>query len=542
MSDWSPYILLAFANPKGKGNLKGLPKEDSEIARHLNRLKSKRLVGIETLWGVTTKELHKTLNQWQDDGNDLVLFHYGGHAYGNGMFLNSTEDEVKKSGIKGLASKFGDLANKKDLVVVLNGCETEGQVDDFLDNGVKAVIATVKKIDDDMAVGFANTFYQELLRDNSIQTSFNRAEQYVIDEFPASDFERTEGKRSFYKSVEEDPDKGNPFPWILRGDEDFLTDWRLPGLNEVGEESSEEEKGIPPFAKFQCNRTKQADRFHQDYKKKRRKKEKVQFIFIHGPEQQGHNGLFERFAQDNIPRYYSRKDDEEEDNDYEDKLTVEKFYRIESSEDEEIAKEKLLTGLFELFEAPFNEMDDDPFDQPLKRLLKSNSLENTRCVSVHAKVTNTAWKKHTGSFIRWILDTFQKEGKNLPDDAPDILIFFSVIYEQQEDSGILSKVKFWGKKPKTFSPKEILNTVQQFPEILILDELHPVQERHVNEWMGKCAEKLENPSDINETVKKQYITKLKNDFKGEKEWKMELLEPKLEEIIGVLNQEYNQPK
>ncbi|MEM7370763.1 MAG: CHAT domain-containing protein [Bacteroidota bacterium] len=519
-----------------------LDEEIRTVKKELDFHDRKQLVSVKDIIGATPEEVFKTIRVWEGEEKlgSMCVFHYGGHATGDNLILNTQKGDASGIKIQGLAKALGEIDELK--LIFLNGCSTLKQVSVFLDHGAKAVIATATKINDEHATKFAECFYQNLAEEKrTIEESYEEARKLILSYI---DEDKVLQARNMFTREKKKP--GDELPWglylndtLTEEDKEKVLSWRLPENEETSEEKSTEKEttGVPSVAKFQCNRTKQADRFHHDYKKKRRSKQKVQFIFIHGPEQQGHNGLFERFAQDNIPRYY--EGGQEEESEYDDKTTIEKYFRIESSEDEEIAQEKLLTGLFELFETPFDEIEDDPFDQPLERLLTSNSLENKKCVSVHAKVTNTAWKKHTGSFIRWILDTFQKEAKDLPDDAPDILIFFSVIYEEEE-GGVMNKIKFWNrKKGKRFSPKEILKTIEQFPDILILDELHPVEEVHVKDWMGKCAQKLENPSLINETIKKQYIENLKKEFDGEREWKMELLEPKLEAIISELNNDLN---
>jgi len=59
--------------------------------------------------------------------------------------------------------------------VFLNGCATQGQVDQLLKQGVKAVIATAVHINDEKAVVFAENFYRSLSNGHNLRSAFERA-------------------------------------------------------------------------------------------------------------------------------------------------------------------------------------------------------------------------------------------------------------------------------------------------------------------------------------------------------------------------------
>ena len=64
-------------------------------------------------------------------------------------------------------------------LVFLNSCSTQEQVNQLLDAGVRAVIATSVDIGDDTATRFAEDFYQKLASGHSIDEAFKLATEVV---------------------------------------------------------------------------------------------------------------------------------------------------------------------------------------------------------------------------------------------------------------------------------------------------------------------------------------------------------------------------
>ena len=89
----------------------------------------------------------------------IALFHFGGHADGDRLLLQSAL-EPRPAYAEGLATLLGQQRGLK--LVFLNGCSTRPQVKRLLDAGVPAVIATARPIDDGVATEFAVAFYQAL--------------------------------------------------------------------------------------------------------------------------------------------------------------------------------------------------------------------------------------------------------------------------------------------------------------------------------------------------------------------------------------------
>jgi len=86
--------------------------------------------------------------------NRVAIFHYGGHAGGRGLLLETPAGEATVLAHAGALARF--LGGQRGLeLVFLNGCSTRGQVRGLLDAGVPAVIATSQRIDDEVATEFS---------------------------------------------------------------------------------------------------------------------------------------------------------------------------------------------------------------------------------------------------------------------------------------------------------------------------------------------------------------------------------------------------
>ena len=97
----------------------------------------------------------------------LAIFHYSGHANPDSLLIEEKEFAASQL-LKLLKGITVD-------VVILNGCSTEGFVDEMLRKGVKAVIATERRIGDLTASRFATLFYKSLLKGNTLLDAFDNA-------------------------------------------------------------------------------------------------------------------------------------------------------------------------------------------------------------------------------------------------------------------------------------------------------------------------------------------------------------------------------
>ncbi|OJV22653.1 MAG: hypothetical protein BGO21_05720 [Dyadobacter sp. 50-39] len=162
-----PVILCAFAN-SSDAYLSQLEKEKEAISDALRERQGKGHLLLDTD-PRTVKKLRDRLLLYQPQ---VEIIHYAGHANGSQLLM---EDAT----IYG-AGLLESIRLQKNLqLVFLNGCSTQEQVDQLLDAGVRAVIATSIDIGDDTATRFAEDFYQKLASGHSIDDAFRLATEIV---------------------------------------------------------------------------------------------------------------------------------------------------------------------------------------------------------------------------------------------------------------------------------------------------------------------------------------------------------------------------
>ncbi|MCF0069579.1 CHAT domain-containing protein [Dyadobacter sp. CY261] len=169
-----PVILCAFSN-SSDAYLSQLEKEKEAISDALRERQAKGHLLLDTD-GRTIKKLRDRLLLYQPQ---VEIIHYAGHANGSQLLM---EDAT----IYG-AGLLQSIRLQKNLqLVFLNGCSTQEQVDQLLDAGVRAVIATSIEIGDDTATRFAEDFYTKLAKGHSIDEAFRLATEVVTAKNNAS--------------------------------------------------------------------------------------------------------------------------------------------------------------------------------------------------------------------------------------------------------------------------------------------------------------------------------------------------------------------
>lgn len=173
----APVILAAFANDKDRP-LDGLQRECDAISDALQHKDDAGIVKLKTQTGADIARLFDLIG---DYGDSLAVLHYGGHADGSVLDLQAPGGGNAAAHGEGLAQLLGTLPNLK--LVFLNGCATQGHVEQLLGAGVPAVIATSAPVEDDIALQFASEFYKELADPNASRTidfAFTRAKARVV--------------------------------------------------------------------------------------------------------------------------------------------------------------------------------------------------------------------------------------------------------------------------------------------------------------------------------------------------------------------------
>ena len=159
-----PIIFLSFANDY-QNPLPQLERESDVIYQLFTPAANQQQVQIHRDPFATTDKISHYLTHYH---NRVAIFHYGGHASSDHLFLN---DQLAYS--DGIAYQ---LAQEKKLkLVFLNGCSTYDQVKLLLQSGIPAVIATSAPIADETATEFAKAFYQAIAKEYTIGEAFEKA-------------------------------------------------------------------------------------------------------------------------------------------------------------------------------------------------------------------------------------------------------------------------------------------------------------------------------------------------------------------------------
>ena len=231
-----PVILLAFANDLDNRvrYLRKLAVEARSIQSSLSRAKRDGLCEVIVRQNATADDIFSVFKD-PDYRDRIAIFHYGGHANGYQLLMESADGQTKAAHADGFAAFLSEQQHLQ--LVFLNGCSTEPQVDGLLGANVPAVIATSTAIDDSVAADFATRFYESLAGGASIQKSYNEAEAEIRtsvgDQTRAVFFGDATKKASMDTSR---------WPWELqfKAGAETVADWNLP--EEVGDPLF----GLPP--------------------------------------------------------------------------------------------------------------------------------------------------------------------------------------------------------------------------------------------------------------------------------------------------------
>lgn len=220
----TPVIFLTYANDRDD-YLHLLKSEARRNAKALQDLDKREYIRVKTKENANVEDVFEGFKNHPDE---IAIFHFAGHAGGESLKLDEGQGEAA-----GLAQLMGEQKNL--MLVVLNGCSTKEQVKGLLDAGVKAVIATSVKIRDDMAVQFAEQFYDALANKRTIEQAFQMAEAYLKTKPNEEGFIQSSGGVIDLSDI--DAIAENEMPWALYINPDYkkeVFEWRLPWFRPIG--------------------------------------------------------------------------------------------------------------------------------------------------------------------------------------------------------------------------------------------------------------------------------------------------------------------
>lgn len=238
-----PVIFIALANDKVDETryLRNLSAELHAIRTWILQAEADGLCELVERTSVTVADIIEVFEnpKYKDR---IAVFHYGGHADGFSLLLESATGSNAMTDKEGLVSFFARQHSLK--LIFLNGCSSEGQTNALLNAGIPAVIGTMSAINDELATQIAGRFYKSLSMGAGMEQAWNSA----IDEvkITASKLESredgtisTQTRELHWKGKAEKLDQ---FPWKIsfKDGGDLIRKWNLP------DESENPLFGLPP--------------------------------------------------------------------------------------------------------------------------------------------------------------------------------------------------------------------------------------------------------------------------------------------------------
>jgi len=310
-----PYILLAFSfDPQH-----ALPQVAQELTV-INKSFVKSCSAPLQYWSVSQSEIETAFETYRQD---IRVFHFSGHA-GSHELQTNFMGKPRYTFAEGLSKNIG-LFGKGLKLVFLNGCSTKDQVDFFLKNGVPAVIATRKPVEDCYACDFARRFYEKFTSGNlSLYEAFEAAKnsfdaegghgnfcdrvkriiqpKFLVERFRSSfclENDDTPEIYDLHTTTENDPVRQETFTdWFPATSEDYTTEKESdPAKLNSGKK---EELGY-----LKCDRDNSKDIFHKAVLEKINSQNPApSFFIIHESEQHCPQLLPDRFERYSLRELY----------------------------------------------------------------------------------------------------------------------------------------------------------------------------------------------------------------------------------------------
>ncbi|MCB0628474.1 MAG: AAA family ATPase [Saprospiraceae bacterium] len=168
-----PHFLFTYANDQQSqlGYLRALARERKCVKSATDLAED---MGLCRRIFIDDASIGDIVNAFQRHGEEIVLFHYGGHADSFDLLLQSDSGESNEA--TGGAGLISFLGRQRGLqVVVLNGCHSLPLAESLIAAGISVVIGTDRAINDGAATLWADRFYQGLGVGLSIQRAFDDA-------------------------------------------------------------------------------------------------------------------------------------------------------------------------------------------------------------------------------------------------------------------------------------------------------------------------------------------------------------------------------
>ncbi len=231
-----PIIVLAFANDReGQGYLRDLSKECNALQKIYEEAERNGLCRLVFRTNAEPDDIGDVI---RENLNHIVIFHYGGHASGEGLKLESDDKGGATAHAGGLAALLG-LCTELQLVF-LNGGSTHDQGALLRAAGAPSVIVTARSIADDVARQFAVNFHQSLVGGIKLRQAYDLARNNLRKDLG-------DAPRPYYRELGDtsgaEPRDELGLPWELefKDDKKTVKDWTL------ADAANKPDFGLPPL-------------------------------------------------------------------------------------------------------------------------------------------------------------------------------------------------------------------------------------------------------------------------------------------------------
>jgi hypothetical protein len=219
----TPVIILAFANDKD-AYLQMIVRESKSIYNTLLNHNDKGFIKLYREENTSIKDIFNYFYRYNDE---IFIFHYGGHASGTHLQLETMMGDSQMADARGLAQLMGRQQELR--LVFLNGCATQRQVALLHDAGVRAVIATSVPIEDKSATEFARQFYQSLANRFTIKEAFSNARDFMVTTYGTTRQIKEYRYRDLnWKKMKKNIKTEAAWGLYVHEDHEKVLDWKLP--------------------------------------------------------------------------------------------------------------------------------------------------------------------------------------------------------------------------------------------------------------------------------------------------------------------------
>ncbi|MFN0200661.1 MAG: CHAT domain-containing protein, partial [Bacteroidia bacterium] len=451
------YIFIAFANDYTQQArfLRALSQEQREIRYAFNgAIQAGRVEVIER----ANATLEDIVAVFQDPryAGKIKVFHYGGHANGYKLMLESSTGQVQYANADAFARFLG---NQKSLeLVFLNGCATLEQATALRKEGVPCVIATSTLINDAVALKFAKYFYNGMGRYLTIQKSY----QDTFDQIATLQVNQG-ATRDLYWEEAQETEIPQEVPWKLIPQTG--TDWRINPPKESG-------ALIGEHVTWLCNRRIQKDDFDSALSLGQELGRMPHIYLIHGVYDDNHGSLISRFSYESIGKnVYIRP-----------KEIKNWPVKGELSERQRLLK----TRIMEQMEGA-NWTGKTANSLTGLDIISQIHFTSHKNVIFQHNIEGSDWSKETTQLIEWYVNDFW--GFKISDpNLPNVIVFINVYYSPDQVNVGFFKSLF----SKTFSQKNIIEAVQELEKkykekFHLISELGAIYKNDIDAWLEYTA-------------------------------------------------------